>query len=87
MLTMTLPDDLELRVRAEAERRGTTTEAVVLDCVRSQLVKDVRTEEPAKRKLYDRLQKYIGVVSGSSEPISENCGERFTDGLMEDRQK
>ena len=88
MLTMTLPDDLELRVRAEAERRGTTTEAVVLDCVRRQFVMTMPSiSEPKTGTAYDTFAKYLGSVSGSSEAFSQNCGEKFTDGLVEDRQK
>ena len=44
--------------------------------------------EPPKpgETLFDFLKDYIGVVSGSGEANSEDCGEKFTDYLVEKKK-
>ena len=37
--------------------------------------------------LADFLNGYVGIVEGSTEALSERCGERFTEGLAEGRSR
>lgn len=46
-------------------------------------VKLIITDQEQPKTLADFLGSYIGAVNGSGENISENCGEKFTDYLIE----
>jgi hypothetical protein len=37
--------------------------------------------------LFDRLSDYVGSIDGPSEAWSEDCGQRFGDGLLEKHQQ
>ncbi len=88
MTTITLPADLEAPLREEARKQGTTTEAVALDSLRKLFGSSVTKEEPSNEgSLFDFLKGYSGMVNGTSEPLSERCGERFADGLVEKQQR
>ncbi len=85
MTTITLPPDLEGPLAEEARRRGTTPERLVVDELRMRFAPAIAaasdgTSEP---NLADFLAGYIGLVEGSTEPMSERCGERFAQGLAE----
>jgi hypothetical protein len=76
MLTITVPPELAVPLADEARRRGTTPELLALEGVRSV----IRTEPPAG-SLLDFLGRHVGAVDGSAEPLSQNCGESFAEGL------
>lgn len=79
MTTITLPPDLETRISEEASRRGTTPEVLALDGLR-RLFPPV-SGPTAEATLLDFLQDHIGTLDGSAEPLSEDCGRRFAEGL------
>lgn len=85
MTTITLPPDLEGKLADEARRRGTTPELLAVDSLRQLFA--LEPESPSGATLYDFLGKYVGCIEGSSEPLSENCGQRFADGLAEKQQQ
>jgi hypothetical protein len=89
MTTITLPADIEGPLAEEARRRGTTPECLALDTLRLLFVPPAAlpTEKPPEPSLADFLAGYIGVVAGSTEPLSDRCGERFAQGLAEDRMR
>lgn len=88
MTTITLPPDLEVRVFDEARRQGTTTEQLALDSLRRLFTPATRNSATVDDKtLFDSLCGYIGAVSGSGTALSENCGQHFTDGLVEKQQQ
>jgi hypothetical protein len=37
--------------------------------------------------LFDFLAGYVGTIEGSSEPLSENTGRRFIEGLLEKQRQ
>jgi hypothetical protein len=37
--------------------------------------------------LFDFLSGYIGTVSGTTEALSENCGQRFAEGMLEKQRR
>jgi hypothetical protein len=82
MTTITLPPDLASRLAEEASRRGTTAELLALDSLR-RLFAPRPAEAPGTETLFDFLAGHIGTVAGAVEPLSENCGRRFAEGLAE----
>lgn len=80
MTTITLPPDLEDRLAVEALRRGTTPENLALEGLR-QLFLVPHHGMPPANSLFDYLKEHIGVVEGTTEPLSENCGRHFAEGL------
>jgi hypothetical protein len=86
MTTITLPVDIAGPIAEEARRRGTTPERLAIDMLRRQFAPPVglSSEQPPEPTLADFLDGYIGIVEGSTEPLSERCGERFAEGLAED---
>ena len=86
MTTITLPADIEGPLAEEARRRGTTPERLALDTLRLRFAPPAASpmEEAPAPNLADFLAGYVGLVEGSTEPLSERCGERFAQGLAED---
>ena len=88
MTTITLPPDIERSLAEEAQRRGTTPELLAVDCLRKQFVPATATDKRAESEtLFDFLSGYIGAVSGATEALSENCGQRFAKGLVEKQRR
>jgi hypothetical protein len=81
MTTITLPPDLEARLAEEARRSGATPEQLALDGLRRLFAPPV--VEANGSSLFDFLAGHIGTVAGSTEPLSEDCGRRFADGMLE----
>jgi len=86
MTTITLPPDLQDWLSDEALRRGTTPELLAIDGLR-QLFASPATENGVDNRgtLFDFLDGYIGTIAGETEAYSEDCGQRFAEGL-EDKQ-
>jgi hypothetical protein len=88
MTTIVLPADLEDRLAAEARKRGTTTEVLAVDCLRQFFIEPTHDEGSSSGKtLNDFLSGFIGTVNGTTEALSENCGQRFSDGLAEQQRR
>ncbi len=86
MTTITLPPEVERLVVLEARRQGSTPELVAINARRRLFVPHSQSVEgPAPKTLADFLSSDIGVVDGSAEPLSENCGEWFAEGLQENQ--
>ena len=86
MTTITLPPDLEGRLADEASRRGTTAEVLAVDSLR-QMFPSKPVETNGARNLREFLGDFVGAVEGTGESFSKNTGERFTDLLIEDRER
>ena len=87
MTIITLPPDVEALLAEEARKQGTTPERLALDYLRRKFALPSSAETPGSAdSLFDFLSGYVGTVSGTSEALSENCGRRFADGLI-DRQR
>jgi hypothetical protein len=86
MTTIALPADIEGPLAEEARRLGTTPERLVLDTLRQRFSRPVASpsEKPPELNLADFLAGYVGLVQGSTEPLSVRCGERFAEGLAEE---
>jgi hypothetical protein len=89
MMIISLPPDIEGPLTAEAQRRGTTPELLVLDSLRALFAPAPTVEEPPGEgaTLSDFLTGYIGTIDGASEAYSDNCGQRFAEGLVEKQQR
>lgn len=89
MTTITLPPDIEGPLREEARKQGKTLEEVVIERLRKALPTEEKTipEAATERTLFDRLAGHIGIVEGTGEAWSENCDEKFTDGLVEKQKE
>ena len=86
MTTITLPPEIEQSVARQAERQGTTIEWVALDTLRQTFA--APGEEPSRPEtMYDFMQGFIGTVDGSSEAYSENCGEKFAEGMAQKQRE
>jgi hypothetical protein len=88
MTTITLPPEIEGPLAEEARKQGTTPELLAVDCLRKLFTPSPTVEKPAEAKtLFDFLSGYIGTVNGTTEALSENCGQRFAQGLIEKQQR
>lgn len=88
MTTITLPPEVEEPLAKEARKQGTTPELLAVDCLRKLFVPSLTGEKPAEGEtLFDFLAGYVGTVSGTTEALSENCGQRFAQGLVEKQQR
>lgn len=86
MTTIILPPDLEDRLAAEARKRGTTAELLALDSLRRLFVPPPTGPTEGAETLYDLLAGFIGTVNGTTEALSENCGQHFAEGLADQHQ-
>jgi hypothetical protein len=87
-MTITLPPEIEGPLAEQARLHGTTPEALAVETLRSAFVAAQGSAAPVQgESLYDHLKDYIGVVSGSGESFSENCGEKFMEGLLEKKRR
>lgn len=87
-MTITIPDDLAASLQAEAERQGVSAEALAIKGVQQVVPsRPPASEAETEGSLYDLLKDHIGMVGGSSEPWSIDCGRKFADGLAADQQK
>ncbi len=89
MITISLPPDIEGPLTEEAQRQGTTPESLALDSLRKLFGPAPASEEPTGEDatLFDFLAGHIGTVEGSTEAFSDNCGQRFAEGLAEKQQR
>ena len=88
MTTITLPPEVEGPLTEEARRKGTTPELLAVDCLRQLFTAPPTTETLAEGEtLFDFLTGYAGTVSGTTEALSENCGQRFGQGLVEKQRQ
>jgi hypothetical protein len=88
MTTITLPPEVEGPLTEEARKKGTTPELLAVDCLRK-----LFTPSPAVgttvegESLFEFLSGYVGTVGGSTEALSEDCGQRFAQGLVKKQQR
>jgi hypothetical protein len=89
MTTIAIPAEIEGPLAEEARRRGTTPERLAVDTLRLRFAPPVASpsEEPPESNRTDFLAGYVRLVEGSSEPLSERCGERFAQGLVEEKMR
>ncbi len=90
-MTIALKPEIEAALAAQANLRGVTPDQLANEILNDGLRElngagpervngaDAGKDESAKEPLADFLKGYIGVVDGSAEPLSLNCGERFTE--------
>jgi hypothetical protein len=88
MTTITLPPEVEGPLMEEARRKGTTPELLAVDCLRQLFTPSPTTETLAEGEtLFDFLTGYAGTVSGTTEALSENCGQHFGQGLVDKQRR
>lgn len=86
MLSITIPDELAGPLADEASRRGTTPELLALEGVRRILPPPDPPVVPPGGTMLDFLAGYIGVVEGTGEAFSQDCGRRFAEDLAAGRK-
>lgn len=87
-MNITLPPEIEGPLAEQARQCGTTPESLAVETLRRAFVPPGAEEPPAsERTLHDRLVSYIGAIEGTGENLSENCGDQFTDYLVEKKQR
>ena len=88
MITITLPLEIEGQLLKEARQQGITPEPLALDYLRERFTSE-KKQEPGNKgaSLFDFLSDHVGVIDGTTEALSENCGQRFSDGLLEQRAR
>src|SRR5438105_9173870 len=80
MLTIILPPDIEALLAEEARKQGTTPESLALAGLRELFAPNPAGSPPAPTEtLFDSLADFIGAVNGTTEALSESCGQHFTD--------
>ncbi|MFM9960630.1 MAG: hypothetical protein ACKV2Q_05335 [Planctomycetaceae bacterium] len=82
MTTIILPPDIEVDLTQQASREGKTVETVALERLRQSPSGQIPTEVPP-RNLKEFLGDMIGCLEGNGEALSDNCGERFTEHLLQ----
>lgn len=88
MTIIRLPPEVEGALAEEARKKGTTPELLALDCLRKVFTPTSEKEIPPEgATLYDFLEDYVGTISGTIEPLSEDCGRRFAGGLLEKQRR
>ena len=86
-MTINVPPDIESPLVELARQIGSTPEDLALQGLRRLFAPAVEAPPTAPgATLYDYLSGFIGVVDGTTEPLSENCGQRFREALA-DRQR
>ncbi len=84
MTTIVLPPDLEDAITKEATRRGVAPETVAVDGLRRLFPRsEEHSEQPGPASLFDSLAGHIGTIQGVSDAVSEGCGDRFADAMVE----
>ena len=84
MITLTIPADLEGVLAKAAQQRGVALERLAVETLRERFAPETRPAT-GNATLFDLLANGIGAVDGSPEAWSEQCGQRFAEGLAEDR--
>jgi hypothetical protein len=81
-MVIRLTPEIENVLNQEAKRHGVTPEHLALDSLGKLFLEPESSEvTEGGKSLYDFLAGHVGVVDGSTEAFSEDCGHRFVDGL------
>jgi len=80
-MVIRLTSDIETALAREAQRQGTTPERLALDSLGKLFLQPPSDTSSGEASLFDFLSGYIGTVEGTGEALSENCGQRFAEGL------
>jgi len=78
-MTLTIPNEWIVPLADQARRQGTTPELLALEAVRRIVGNGATVSEGGS--LLDTLAGHIGVVSGTGEPFSQDCGRKLAEGL------
>jgi len=87
-MTITIPAEIEGPLAEEAKQRGISAERLAVDALRQRFASPLASPSgnPSSPSLADFLAGYVGLVEGSTEPLSAHCGEQFAAGLAEEKR-
>ena len=87
-MTITIPAEIEGPLAEEAKQRGISAERLAVDTLRERFTSPLASPagNPGSSSLADFLAGYVGLVEGSTDPLSEQCGEHFAAGLVEEER-
>lgn len=80
------PEVAELIVR-EAARKGTSPEAVANETLRQHYAPAAEEAAKEPKNLAEALGPFIGAVHSGRGDLSQDCGEKLADHLVEKRQQ
>jgi len=83
MTTIILPPEVEGALAEEAKRQGVSPQNLAVETLRRHFLPPNETVTANGKTLADFLEGYVGTVEGSKEPLSEDCGRRFAEGMAE----
>jgi hypothetical protein len=92
-MTITLTPEIEQALAAQARQRGLTPDQLAQELLADrlrELSNEQTATEPSQAEegtLADLLAGQIGIISGSSEPLSHDTGQRFSDYVTRKRQE
>ncbi|MBA2682391.1 MAG: hypothetical protein H0U76_28860 [Ktedonobacteraceae bacterium] len=86
MTTITLPPDIAEPLVEQACKQATTPELLAIDSLRALFALPILDGEQTGETLYEFLSSCVGTVDGTTEVLSENTGQHFTQG-MADKQR
>ena len=88
MTTKTHPHDSAPGLAEEPRKQVTPPEQRAIAGLREWLAATPASSPPPDGEtLFDFLDGYIGAIDGPPEALSENTGQRFTEGLVEKQQR
>ena len=87
MTTLYIPPEIEAALAEAAKRQGTTPELLAVESLRKLYAPATEPAAANGATLHDYLEGYIGTISGTSQPLSEDTGRRFTEMLAEERRQ
>lgn len=81
-----LSDTTYAALKVAADAAGTTPSEWIAARLTQLTGEVVESQGEDTRTMADRFAGRLGRIHGSSEPLSQNCGERFTDYIEEKRR-
>jgi hypothetical protein len=81
-MVIRLTPEIEMALAHEAQRQGIAPEQLALESLGKLFLAPTMAESNAPATtLLDFLSGYVGTVEGTGEALSENCGQRFSEGM------
>lgn len=87
MTTITLPPDIEKQLAEIARQQHTTPEELAISSLRKLFTPVAAETNTSNESLYDFLGEYIGAIDGPAEALSENCSQRFAEGMLDKHRR
>lgn len=85
-MTISVPPEIEGPLADQAKLQGMAPEALAVETLRKAF--PALPDEPVPGEtLYDAIKDFIGVVEGTGESLPQDCGDRFTEYLLDKKRR